>query len=260
MTMSLAFSTLGCPGEPIADVVGIALEFGTRAVELRYAAGEPIAPGAGASVLRSARRALSDAGLEVACLASYVKIASAAVDPSAELLWTVAAARELDAPFVRIFGTDEPDPAARDRAVARLRALASRVEGSGVVVLLETHDAFPTGRAVAEVLEGVGSEGFGAIWDAVNPWRHGEQPLETAQQLGPWLRYVQLKDVASADDIRPVLPGTGTLPLHEILDVLEGVHYAGWLSLEWERAWFPEIEPLPEALAALRAVLSSRLA
>lgn len=252
MADRLAFSTLGCPGASIEEIIGISRESSARAIELRCWAGEPVAPGSSARDIRSVRQALDDAGVEIVCLASYVEIASASLDPTDDLLWHVATAQALGAPFVRIFGTDDPDAGAHARAVQRMTDLAPTVAASGVTVLVETHDAFPTGLAVSRILDDVGSNGFGAIWDVVNPWRHGELPSDTARHLGRWLRHVQIKDVATPRDLTPVLPGTGDVPLQEILDVLDRAGYRGWLSLEWERAWYPEIEPLVEALAAAR--------
>jgi sugar phosphate isomerase/epimerase len=173
--------------------------------------------------LRVIRTAIADADLDVVCLASYVEVARASYDPLADLLWHVDAARELGAPFVRVFGAAEPESGARSRAVARLGVVANAIHESGVTILLETHDSFPTGAAVGEILDEVGSPNLGAIWDVVNPWRHGEAARDTLERLGPWMRHIQLKDVK---------------------------------SLEWERAWYPAIPPLPTALEYLSDILT----
>jgi sugar phosphate isomerase/epimerase len=206
--------------------------------------------------LRVIRTAIADADLDVVCLASYVEVARASYDPLADLLWHVDAARELGAPFVRVFGAAEPESGARSRAVARLGVVANAIHESGVTILLETHDSFPTGAAVGEILDEVGSPNLGAIWDVVNPWRHGEAARDTLERLGPWMRHIQLKDVKSARDLTPVLPGAGSVPLREILGLLAGAGYDAWLSLEWERAWYPAIPPLPTALEYLSDILT----
>ncbi len=250
----LAFSTLGCPGDPIERVLAIARASGARGLELRCFPGEPVAPGAPDHTLRRVRDEAAANEVSVVCLASYVEV-GAVDDPVAQLLWHVAAARELGAPFVRVFGAADGDPGTLERSISVLRFAARQIQGSGVAVLLETHDSFPTGAAVAEVLREVDSPDVGVIWDVVNPWRHGESPGTTVENLRPWLRHVQLKDIATAGDLKPVLPGDGSVPLGPILHLLDDIGYDGWLSLEWEKAWHPTIPPLEVALARLSHVL-----
>lgn len=250
----LAFSTLGCPGDAIEKVVEIARATGAGAVELRCFPGEPVSPTSSQADLRIVRNALSDAAVSVVCVASYIEVGALA-DPIDNLLWHVEAARELSSPFVRVFGCAESMSGARDRAVDRLRAGSEAIAGSGVSILLETHDAFLSGAAVADVLQAVGSPNVGAIWDVVNPWRTGESPRDTLDHLSPWLKHVQLKDIASPGELTPVLPGAGTVPLSEILLLLDDAKYDGWLSLEWERAWHPEIPSLVAALAQMAPLL-----
>jgi sugar phosphate isomerase/epimerase len=250
----LALSTLGCPGDPVARVVAICRAGGAGAVELRCADGEPLSQVSGPSELADIRREFADADIEIAVVASYVEIGSsdAAV---ADLRWHIDAARALGARGVRVFGDARPDDRTRARAVTMLREVAPTAERAGVAVLLETHDAFLGGRAVASVLDEVGSPSVGAIWDVANPWRAGEAPEETLSSLLPWLRHVQLKDLATRDDLTPVLPGDGAIPLRRIVGLLEDAGYDGWLSLEWERAWHPGIPPVEVALARLSEVL-----
>ena len=39
-----------------------------------------------------------------------------------------------------------------------------------------------------------------------------------------------------------VLFGTGEFPAAECLQLLKMAGYGGWFSLEWEKAWHPDIE------------------
>jgi sugar phosphate isomerase/epimerase len=136
-----------------------------------------------------------------------------------------------------------------------LRDAHDAAAAAGVTVLLETHDALLDGRAVASVLEAAATPTAGALWDVVNPWRAGEQIDTTASLLLPWVRHVQVKDVASADDLRPVIPGTGRVPLGTFLDRLADDGYGGWVSLEWEAAWHPDSAPLDDALIAFTSLM-----
>jgi sugar phosphate isomerase/epimerase len=256
----LAFSTLGCPGLPLDQVADLAKRHGCGAVELRCFDGEPVAPPGPESDVAGSRRAvqrLREAGVEALSLASYVHVAERDSDPVTATLRHVELAAAVGAPYVRVFGHRAGDPTHWPEAVRTLRRVAEHLNDSAVRVVLETHDSFRTGAHVARILTEVGSPHVGALWDVVNPWRSGEQPDETLDHLRPWLAYVQLKDVASTDDLAPVLPGHGSVPLHGVLAALARHHYAGWLSLEWERAWFPQIPDLDAALPAFAAAVAS---
>lgn len=251
----LAFSTLGCPSEPVDAVLDLARRAGYHGVELRCAEGEPVTPDTPPRALGEIAARFADAGVEIVCLASYVRVADPDGDP-ADLLRHVELAEQLGAAHVRVFGGRDGQADPHRLAVERLRAVGPRLADSPVTVLLETHDVFCSARAVAAVLREVESPRIGALWDVVNAWSVGDSPREAADALAPWLWHVQLKDVAAADNLAPVLPGRGNMPLGEVLTELERLRYDGWLSLEWERAWFPEAPPLAEALDALRSTLS----
>lgn len=246
-----AFSTLGCPGAGVDEVVDLAGR--CTGVELRCAPGQLAAPDMPDADADALAARLAGAGLATVCLASYVRLTGAGPETStgADLGRHLRLAARLGAPYLRVFG----GTGSADRAVRVLAAAAPLAEELGVDVVLETHDAFPTGRQVAAVLAAVGSPAVGAVWDALHPWRAGESPGRTAAELGPWLRYVQVKDVAAPDDPRPVLCGHGVLPLADVVAQLRGLAHRGWISLEWERAWFPDAAPLDRALAAFHEVL-----
>ncbi|MFI1224716.1 MULTISPECIES: sugar phosphate isomerase/epimerase family protein [unclassified Streptomyces] len=251
-----AFSTLGCPGAGLDEIVRLARAGPCSGVELRCADGQLVHPDLDPTDAERLAGALRRAGLAVPVLASYVQVAADEPDIVDRLVRHIALAARLGAAQVRVFGggAGRPD-GRRERAVRHLAAAVPIAEAAGVGIALETHDVFLTGAEVAAVLEAVGSPAVGAVWDAVNPWRAGESPDRTAALLGPWLRHVQLKDVASAADLRPVVPGRGVLPLGGLLEQLRRLGYGGWISLEWERAWYPEAAPLAEALPAFHRVL-----
>ena len=58
--------------------------------------------------------------------------------------------------------------------------------------------------------------------------------------LAPYLGYVQVKDIASAEDTTPLPLGAGVLPLAECVEVLSRADWDGWLCWEYEKRWYPE--------------------
>jgi sugar phosphate isomerase/epimerase len=256
MSWPLAFSTLGCSGMPLAEVVALARSSGWLGLELRAAADEPVHVGLSSAERAAARSVLERGGVTVLAVASYVRVASGAVSDAecvADAVAHAELARDVGAPFVRVFpGAEEAGEAADARAVRRLNAIAERVP-EGVSVLLETHDSHPQGVDIARVLRGVvggaGSPGkVGAIWDVLHPWRTGEPISVTREALAPFLRHVQVKDVLSPVERTPLPLGAGSIPLGELYAALREMGYQGWMSLEWESKWHPEAVDLQEAL------------
>jgi sugar phosphate isomerase/epimerase len=250
LPVGLAFSTLGCPGLPVTDVAQLAADKGFGAVELRAWPGEPVHAGLDAGQRRAARAAFDRRGVVVLAVASYVKVADASAGDDGVVADAVAHARlagDLGAAFLRVFpGGPEDVPAASLDAIAarRLRRIQQALAGIPVTVALETHDSHPRAADCVRILDRC--PGVVAIWDALHPWRSGEPPAETARLLGDRIGYVQVKDVASRTDPTPLPPGDGVLPLPDMADALRRIGYHGWVSWEYERAWFPELPALPD--------------
>jgi sugar phosphate isomerase/epimerase len=130
---------------------------------------------------------------------------------------------------------------------------------------VETHDAFSSAKAVAALLAHVDSPAIGALWDVVHTCRMGETPAEAASLLGERLLHVHVKDGrghpgAGAWELVPL--GDGDVPMAGVLRALRTVGYGGWLTVEWEKHWHPELaEPevaLPQHAAAMARLLAVR--
>lgn len=253
--MRLGFSTLGCSGEPLADVVALAVSCDWRGIELRTAAGEPVHVGLSAARRAEVRQTLTAAGVVPIAVASYTRVADPDADDDtvvADLVAHAQLAADVGATYVRVFPGGQPErgEASDDAAVSRLRAAAGSLAGTPVSIAVETHDSHRRGADVARLLDRVADGRVRAIWDALHPWLAGEPPTETAAALRDHLAYVQIKDVASAAELTPVLPGSGVLPLRDIAALAVQIDGDGWVSLEWESKWFPTAAPLADALAA----------
>lgn len=255
--MKFAFSTLGVPGLPIPDVVALAVEGGYQGVELRAHPEEPVHPGIGRGERTAVVEEFARAGVEILTVAGYAKVADASVDDEVlrqELDGLLRLARDLGARNVRVFpGGGDQDPAESDATAARRLAAAGEIAADfGVQILLETHDSHRTGADAARVLGPVGHPHVGALWDVMHTWLGGEDARTTHAALGPYLGYVQVKDIASAQDTTPVALGAGVLPLQEFLALLED---DSWVCWEYEKRWYPQAADLPGQLRAGRKYL-----
>jgi sugar phosphate isomerase/epimerase len=254
--MKLAFSTLGVPGTPVTEVVRLAADNGYRGVELRVHPEEPVHLGLSSLERADVVEAFKAGGVEILGLAGYVKAAAEGDDEPVlgELAELVKLARDLGTSRVRVFpGGGDQEPAEADaEAARRLGSAAPAAADMGVSILLETHDSHRSGLDVARVAGRVGHPRIGAIWDVLHTWLAGEEPAASHAVLAPHLGYVQVKDVASADDLTPLALGSGVLPLADCLDRLDP---DTWVCWEYEKRWYPKAAELPGLLGAGREYL-----
>lgn len=251
-----AFSTLGCSGATLPEVITLAAESGCTGVELRSAIDEVVHTGLDDDHRAAMRSELAAAGLHVLCVASYVRVCGEeeVADDLADHLRLAAA---LGADGVRVFPGDPNREGAAEltdgelAALDRLEPAAALARELGVSIFVELHDSHSAGARLARLLRAVdgrlGDHPVRVIWDAAHSWRAGETPAETVELLRPWIAYVQVKDTDSRQSFKPVFPGTGDYPIADLMAVID----PAWArSLEWERKWHPELPPLAEALPA----------
>lgn len=258
--MQLAFSTLGIPGRPLSEVVRLASDNGFQGVELRAHPEEPVHPGLSPAGRAQVVDVFGAAGVQILTVAGYARVAAPGEDQTVltELRGLLELARDLEAPFVRVFPGGDTGTAVGDAAaVRRLTEAAPRAADLGVRILLETHDSHRTGEDVARVLDAVGHPSAGALWDVMHTVRGGEPPARSHRFLAPHLGYTQVKDIASAGDTTPLAPGEGMLPLREVAALLGGPGAGGgWLCWEYEKRWYPGVPELPGLLPSVHRYLS----
>lgn len=276
----LSFSTLGCPDWSWRELLEKGSAYGFAGVEIRLLAREVdllkcavFQPGE-----RAARRnELQSAGFRVCGLASSVRFHDAGDAERRRQLETgkryLELAHELGAEFVRVFGDVIPENARHDPAALEstldwiadgLETLGEAARATGRKIIVETHGDFADSFLMQRLMRKVASPAVGALWDTHHPWRFfGERLNETFDRLKAWTVHTHWKDSITAathkatvtdavdrqarrlmDGHRPadyVLMGDGEFPTADALSLLIGEGYAGWLSLEWEKMWHPEI-------------------
>lgn len=297
--LRVAFSTLACPAWPWSQTTGFGGSLGYNGIEIRMIEGETdllARPEFSEHLLESNLLLLNLYGLEICGLSSSVRFDHLErVEREKELgvgKLYIDLARRLGAGFVRVFGDvlpSESEPAARHEVLRNiaggLDALGeySDLHGGTVDVLIETHGDFADSRLMLELLLHVRNPRVGVLWDTHHPWRFYSEPVsETYGRLKPWIRHTHWKDSVAqkAHELSAeaqaaqehaqslmtghrvaqyVLFGTGEFPAAQTLQLLVDGGYNGWFSLEWEKAWHPDLaEPevaLPPFPAALRALL-----
>jgi sugar phosphate isomerase/epimerase len=255
----LAFSTLAFPSTALARAAALGRDWGYAGIELRLIDGQLIDPAQldGAARAR-VRRDLG--GLPVVAVDSSIQLTGD--DPGPELKRFLELASDLQAPLVRVFG-GAGSPAAAARV---LGAALPRAQRLGVAIGVETHDGFSSSAAVAGLLArsdpaALASGSLGAVWDSHHPHRMGETPGQVYANIGRHTLLAQVKDARRVGDGWQLVPlGQGEVPVRAMLGLLAAGGYPGWISVEWEKRWHPEIEApeiaLPQHLEVLTQWLS----
>ena len=263
MPFRFAFSTLGCPAWTIEQAGEAARELGYEGVELRLLDGEIIPADLDAAGRARVRKALQ--GLGIPAVGTSCRFASpddaerAKSRADAESYLRLAA--DLGADAIRVFGGNLAPGDSLETAIGRiaesLNLLAPAAERAGVKIALETHDAMSAGQAVADVLAQVPSRSVGALWDSHHPYRMGESPEQTYRLLERRILSTHVKDARRDGEKWQLLPlGEGEVPVREMLQTLRRNRWSGWVTVEWEKKWHPELaDPevaFPQHMSVLR--------
>jgi hydroxypyruvate isomerase len=129
-------------------------------------------------------------------------------------------------------------PRARQRAavVSAVRSFDAVARARGLRVLLEPvnaldHPGFlaPTPDAAVELIEAAGCDDLGLVLDLYHVARAGVDPASAIERHRERIAHVQVSDHPGRG-----VPGSGTLALAELLELLAGGGYDGAVGLEYE--------------------------
>jgi sugar phosphate isomerase/epimerase len=250
--MKLSYSNLACPEWQFERTVEAVATYGFDGLEVRLFDGEVVTPAISRQSRKRAETALRHTGTKVAALGTSLQLTSGYNRAFAADL---EIAQQWGAPLLRLYGGPLPEaPGARaealQRAAARLVEAAPVAGRYQVRLAVETHDDFSSARPLAELLAQAGGSA-GAVYDSYHPHRMGERPEEVIELLGPLVWHVQVKDairLAGEDNWQLVPLSQGEIPVQETVALLSNLGYQGWLSLEWEKKWHPELAGPEQAL------------
>jgi sugar phosphate isomerase/epimerase len=271
--LPIAFSTLGCPKWDWKTILEQAAQHGYAALELRGVAGEmdlPKSPQFTGAKLKESLKDLDAAGLKISDLGASARFGEPDATKRAaqldEARRFIDLAHGLKTPYVRIFGgalqKGQTMQAATELIIAGFKELHQHAKGSGVTLLIESHDEFTTSESLLAILQGANLPTAALLWDAHHTFVAGkERPADTFKKLGKFVRHTHLKDSKpSGNDRRYVLTGTGEVPIKETVKVLASNGYKGYYCFEWEKKWHPEIEEPEIAIPHYAKVMREYLA
>lgn len=250
--MKISFSTLACPDFSWTDIYSMAKDLGFDGIEVR-GLGEDIyavkAKPFTDEQLPKTTEKLTRLGLEIPCLSSgcCLKFADRYDSNIEEIKSYVALAEKLGTPYIRILADLNPAPEGEvdDELVLRaLKTLTEVAERSQVTLLVETNGVYADTKRLRKLLDNVGSDYVGALWDIHHPYRYcGESGRDTVANLGKYIKFMHVKDSVIIDG-QPhyKMMGEGDMPLSEMFDALSAINYDGYVSLEWVKRWAKDLQ------------------
>jgi len=272
--MKFAFSTVSCPKWDFDTIVARAREYGYQGVEVRGFLNEPVLTtadvfGADADALR---RTFELHGVEVACLASSIAMEQPHAAwqvwrrngndrREAELRTYIDTARRLGCHLVKIFDTQVRAGQSRDGAGTALGdwllPLADYAADRDVVIVIENALSFRASKEMWSILDRLQHPSIACCWDVFNASLIGESPYFSVPVLNSKIAYTQVKDARFGPlGATYCKLGEGDVPVDKFVTRLMGVGYTGYVTVEWEKAWLPNIaepeEVLPDAATKLR--------
>lgn len=255
------FSTLGCPNLDLDAIISLAARHGIHALELRAVSGttdlpELFARDHGTPTQLAAH--LHRRNIRICSIDTSFRLIGAKEGDREQLLQFVEWADKLDVPWMRVFDgarAGASDSEALAEAVDTLawwRAERQR-HGWAVDLMVETHDTLINTPALQNFFQAVPDASL--LWDAHHTWRKGgELPTDTWAAVRDHTVHVHVKDSVnepSPDGKMPyayVLPSKGEFPMQALHAQLMADRFDGFLSLEWERLWHPQLPELDKAL------------
>ena len=250
--MKLAFSTLGCPDFDWPDIYSMAKDLGFDGIEIRGLGKDIFAVRAKPFTeeeLPNTIRKLQQLRLEIPCLSSgcCLKFADKADENHNEIIQYIELAAKLKTPYIRILADLEPQPSGEvddEAVISSLKRLVPIAEEKGVTLLVETNGVYTDTKRLFNLLNAVGSDAVGALWDIHHPYRFAnESPGQTVQNLGAYIKYIHIKDSVMVDGkVSYRMMGEGDLPIDDFIMALQSINYNGYISLEWVKRWAPDLD------------------
>jgi sugar phosphate isomerase/epimerase len=264
--MKFAFSTIGCPTWDFDTCVLRAKEYGYDGVELRGFLNESILTASNPFLSDPAkvRKTFADANIDICCLASSISYAQNKkqdAQAASDLKRFIDQAQQLACPQVKIFDTQVK--AGRSRSVGGvafgdwLVPLADYAADHDINIVIENALSYRSSKEIWAIVDRLNHPSIAVCWDIFNAATIGEPPSVSVPTLNNRIQYVQVKDAKLGPlGATYCKLGEGDVPVRKFLTRLRGIGYEGWVTLEWEKAWLPNLaepeEIFPDAITKLR--------
>ena len=245
--MKFSFSTKGWHGRSFDDFLDTAEELGFQGIELHNIAGSLFSEKDGAFhsyLAHVTLRKLYEKKLSLPCIDTICDPGDGRLDENlAEIEACVRIAENLHIPYIRIHAKGDSEKA-QENARACLASAIELVRGKNITLLVETSGTYLHTARLRQLLDSFACDELAALWDMYSPYfLGGESPEETITNLGAYVRHVHVKDAEKATGAFSLV-GEGDMPIDEMMLALRSINYDGFLSLEWDPQWSPELDDI----------------
>lgn len=247
--MKISFSTLACPNYTWTDIYSMAKDLGFDGIEIREIESENAKSPFSPEKCEQTAEKLRELKIEIPCLSTgcCLKFSDKREENTAEIKKYIDVAKRIGTPYIRVLADLSPAPEGEvddNLILEEIRELIPFAEEAGVTLLVETNGVYSDTKRLRDLLNNVMSDNIAALWDMHHTVRFGkEQPEETLQNLGAYIKHVHVKDsVEENGKIVYKMMGEGDLPIKSVIDALRSINYEGYVSLEWVKRWAPGLE------------------
>ena len=191
-------------------------------------------------------RQLFDLGISLPCFDSSIDISTDNVEENAaKLNEYIDFAHSLRIENIRIYAKGGFENA-KENVKNCIALVLDKAEEKGITLLIETTGMYANTALLRDMLESFASDSLAALWDVYHPlYDCNEDSEETIRNLGAYVKHLHIKDsIVENGERKYCLIGEGDLPLNEIMRALACVNYNGFISLEWNPDWMPEISDM----------------
>jgi sugar phosphate isomerase/epimerase len=254
--------TMGVPGMEVVEAMRFFADLGFEGIEIRCGDQATIEPkDFGPDLAARINAARRGTGIEVACLTPYFRQFHVPAEREAEMAGmraTVEMAARIGCPVVRAFAGKNPPMAGPEHAAARaawidaMRDLGRFAAPHGVAFAIETHDGtlVPSLKEAVHLAEDIALPNVGLLVDYANAYPFGPHGRAAVALVAPYVKHVHMKDILTdhGGAHQFVDFGQGNIDWPEVLDALDEVGFAGFVSDEYEKCWHPELPPAEVAM------------
>ncbi len=243
--MKRAFSTLCCINYNVQEIIELAKN-NNLSVELRV-------DDKNIDNFFGKKELFENAKVEITDIAASIFVRNEEISENAYKY--IDLAKNLNVKGVRVFAGESPQEFQNelisdiDGIVKGIKKLCEYAKNKNVEIWLETHSELSTGKLCKEVLDGVNMPNLKIIWDVLHSIEYKEDIYDTIAYLGDKIVHIHFKDAVPPEDMNMCQYvhtdlGVGIMAFDEVISELKAMNFDGYLSLEWESPWRPEIREL----------------
>ena len=246
--MKLSFSTKGWHNNTFEEFLDIAADLKFQGIELHNINNRLFTDKDGAfhdySAAATLRR-MYEKKIQIPCIDAILDLGAKGKTEEIvdEIGRCLVIASNLHIPFLRMRALENGD---EDTVKDVISAVLPDAEEKNVTLLIETSGMYANTKNLRELLNVFASDNLAALWQMSAAYFYGgETSEEIIQNLGKYIKHVQLNDAIKTDEgLEYSLAGEGELPIRELMLALRSVNYDGFISLVWDPTWCEELDDM----------------